>query len=82
MHFHKQKQLTFKSTVHEDNQGALILAKLEPGRHTVGSKFYALWLHWFRSWIVPINIEMQFIVSLDQKGNFLSYRGIIKELND
>ena len=26
--------LTFKATVHKDNQGALILAQLEPGRHT------------------------------------------------
>jgi hypothetical protein len=34
--------LTFKATVHEDNQGAIILANLEPGRHTPRSKFYAL----------------------------------------
>ena len=49
LNYHKHKQLAFKATVHEDNQGALILAKLEPGRHTVRSKFYALRLHWFRS---------------------------------
>ena len=41
--------LTFRATVHEDNQGALALAKLEPGRHTPRSKFYAIKLHWFRS---------------------------------
>ena len=72
LHYHKQKQLTFKATVHEDNQGALILAKLEPGRHTVRSKFYALRLHWFRSWIIPNDIEIQFIASLDQKADFLT----------
>jgi len=44
LYYHKQKQLTFKATVREDNQGALILAKLDPWRHTVTvrSKFYAL----------------------------------------
>ena len=72
LHYHKHKQLTFKATVHEDNQGALILAKLEPGRHTVRSKFYALRLHWFRSWIIPNDIEVQFIASLDQKADFLT----------
>jgi hypothetical protein len=30
----KRKLLTFKTTIHEDNIGALTLAKLEPGRHT------------------------------------------------
>lgn len=38
---------TFKATVHEDKIGALSFAKLEPGRHTLRSKFYALRLHWF-----------------------------------
>jgi hypothetical protein len=49
----KQKLLTFKTTIHEDNIGALTLAKLEPGQHTPRSKFYALRLHWFRSWLKP-----------------------------
>jgi hypothetical protein len=40
--FTRYQVLTFKATVHEDNQGALILANLEPGRHTPRSKFYAL----------------------------------------
>ena len=39
----------FRATVHKDNQGALTLANLEPGRDTPRSKFYALKLHWFRS---------------------------------
>jgi hypothetical protein len=38
----KDKLLIFKTTIHEDNIGAFTLAKLEPGRHTPRSKFYAL----------------------------------------
>ena len=41
------RKLTFRATVHEDNQGALILATLEPGRHTPRSEFYSIKLHWF-----------------------------------
>lgn len=38
---------TFRVTVHEDNEGALALAKLEPGRFTPRSKHYAIKYHWF-----------------------------------
>ena len=40
---------TFKTTCHEDNNGALTLANLEPGRTTPRSKFYDVKVHWFRS---------------------------------
>jgi hypothetical protein len=59
--FTRGRVLTFKATVHKDNQGAIILANLEPGRHTPRSKFYALRLHWFRSWLKPNQIEIIFI---------------------
>ena len=62
LNYLKHQQLSFKATIREDNQGALILANLEPGRRTVRSTFYALWLHWFRSWIIPNNINIQFIL--------------------
>ena len=68
----KHKLLTFKATVHEDNQGALILANLEDGRHTPRSKFYAIKLHWFRSWLKPKAIEVIFIPTLEQKVDFLT----------
>ena len=42
LHYHKHKLLTFKATVHEDNQGALKLGNLETGHYTPRSKFYAL----------------------------------------
>jgi hypothetical protein len=38
---------TFKTTVWEDNTGALTLANMEPGRVTPRSKFYAIKMHWF-----------------------------------
>jgi hypothetical protein len=66
------KLLTFKVTVHEDNLGALTLANLEPGRHTPRSKFYALRLHWFRSWLKPRQIELIHCPTLDQKADFLT----------
>jgi hypothetical protein len=68
----RDRILTFKATVHEDNQGALILANLEPGRHTPRSKFYALRLHWFRSWLKPNEIEIIFISTKLQKADYLT----------
>eukprot|EP00536_Pseudo-nitzschia_multiseries_P003705 jgi/Psemu1/8343/gm1.8343_g len=51
-------KITFKATVHKDNnQGALILAKLEPGRHT---------------WIRAKQIHLEFIKTHKQKADFLS----------
>ena len=41
----------FKTTVWEDNNGALSLANLEPGQHTPRSRFYQARVHWFRSFI-------------------------------
>ena len=41
----------FKTTVWEDNNGALSLANLEPGQATPRSKFYDCKVHWFRSHI-------------------------------
>ena len=68
----RTQQVTFQATVHEDNQGALILASLEEGRHTPRSKFYALRLHWFRSWIAAKQIKIVFVDTLRQKADFLT----------
>ena len=64
--------LTFKAIVHEDNMGALRLAQLEPGRNTPRSKFYALKLHWFCSWLKPKFIEIINCPTHDQKADFLT----------
>jgi hypothetical protein len=64
--------LTFKTTVHEDNQGAFRLANLEPGRQTPGSKFYAMRYHWFRSWLRPKEIEVKYVERNLQKADMLT----------
>ena len=53
LEFIHHQLLTFKVTAHEDNMGTLWLSQLEPGRNTPCSKFYALKLHWFCSWLKP-----------------------------
>ena len=50
---------TFKTTVWEDNMGALTLANLDPGQSTPRSKFYDVKVHWFRSHLVPNQIEVK-----------------------
>ena len=72
LNYDKHKLLTFKATVHKDNQGALILANIEDGRFIPCSKFYALKSHWFRSWLKPKEIEVIFIPTLEQKADFLT----------
>jgi hypothetical protein len=72
LNFTATKFLQFKATVHEDNMGALKLAHLEPGRNTPRSKFYALKLHWFRSWLKPKEIEIIHCPTKDQKADFLT----------
>ena len=62
----------FMTTVHEDNQGALRLAQMEPGRSTPRSKFYAIKVHWFRSWLKPNEITLQYIESKRQKADILT----------
>ena len=64
--------VTFKATVHEDNMGALRLAGLEPGRHTPRSKFYAIKMHWFRSWLKPRQVELKYIESKFQKADMFT----------
>ena len=45
----QQCATTFRTTIWEDNNGALALAKMQPGQHTPRSKFYDCKVHWFRS---------------------------------
>ena len=66
------KKATFKTTVWEDNTGCLTLAKLEPGRQTPRSKFYALKMHWFRSKLKPNEIEIEKIETAEQQADILT----------
>lgn len=63
---------TFKTTIWEDNVGALTLANLEPGRVTPCSKFYAVKLHWFCSKLKPNDITIEQIDTLHQKADIFT----------
>ena len=64
--------VTFKTTLHEDNQGALALAESPAGRDTPRSKFYALKLHWLRPWLEPKKAELRRAKPAQQKAGFLA----------
>jgi hypothetical protein len=63
---------TFKTTVWEDNNGALKLATMEPGRTTPRSKAFGVRYHWFRSKLNPNEIEVKKIAGIDQRAYFLT----------
>ena len=79
LQYKSKRILSFRATVHEDNQGALILATLEPGRHTPRSKFYAIKLHWFRLWLKPKSIVIIFCPTKEQKADFLT-KPLVKDV--
>ena len=70
LHYYKNKLLTFKATVHEDNQGELTLGNLETGRCATCSQFYALKLHWFRSWLKQEEIKKLLFLPFYKKNKF------------
>ena len=63
---------TFRTTVHEDNNGCLTLARMEPGRITPRSKHYAVRTHWFRSHLIPNQVELEKIDSAIQRADILT----------
>jgi hypothetical protein len=63
---------TFRTTVWEDNAGALILAKMDPGRTTPRSKHYTVKMHWLRSHLKPNRIEIEKIDTREQKADILT----------
>jgi hypothetical protein len=63
---------TFKTTVWEDNNRALKLATMEPGRTTPRSKASGVQYHWFRSKLKPNEIEVKKIAGIDQRADFLT----------
>jgi hypothetical protein len=63
---------SFRTTVWEDNNGALSLAKMEPGRMTPRSKHYAVRYHWFRSHLSPNKIEIDKIETDRQKADIFT----------
>ena len=75
----RSKSMEFKTTVWEDNVGALTLARLEPGQMTPRSKHYAVKYHWFRSKLKPNGIIIEKIDTKDQKADILT-KGLRKDL--
>jgi Reverse transcriptase (RNA-dependent DNA polymerase) len=63
---------SFRTTVWEDNTGALTLANLESGRITPRSKHYAIKYHWFRSHLKPNQVDVKKIDSCNQKADILT----------
>ena len=74
----KEQATTFRTTVHEDNNGALILANMEPGRITPRSKHYAIRMHWFCSHLVPNRVTVQKIETRKQWADIFT-KGLTKE---
>jgi hypothetical protein len=70
---------TMKTTVWEDNVGALTLANLEPGRHTPRSKHYGIKTHWFRSKLGPNRIVIEQISTHEQQADIMT-KGLRKDL--
>ena len=64
--------------LHEDNNGALTLAKLPPPRMTPRTKWYAVKYHWFRSQLGPNKVELVKIDTKSQKGDFYT-KGLRRE---
>lgn len=58
--------------IHEDNVGALTLAKLEPARMTPRSKHYAIKYHWFREHVHAKRVKIVKIDSANQLGDMFT----------
>ncbi len=56
-------------SVHEDNSGALVLAKTLPPQFTPRSKYYAIKTIWFHEEIHKWNIHLLKIDTIKQLGN-------------
>ena len=67
-----QDLIEMRTTVWEDNSGALTLANLEPGRMTPRSKHYGVKYHWFRSHLKPNNIQVVKVDTKDQQADILT----------
>ena len=66
------KVATIKSSVWEDNAGALTLARLEPPRMTPRSKHYSIKYHWSREFATRENISLNKIDTKLQLADILT----------
>ena len=61
----------FRTTVWEDNVGALTLANLDPGQNTARSKHYESKVHWFRSFL-DSTLTVEKISTTDQLADMFT----------
>jgi hypothetical protein len=73
-----EKLSTIKSTIWEDNVGALTLANLELPRITPKSKHFAVKYHWFREQLIPGEIEIVRVDTHNQLADVFT-KGLSKE---
>jgi hypothetical protein len=62
----------FRTTLWEDNLGALKLGRLEPGRMTPRSKHYGVKYHWFCTNLKPNDVEMSPVSSEFQLSGMMN----------
>jgi hypothetical protein len=62
----------FRTTLWEDNLGALRLARLEPGRKAPRSKHYGVKYNWFRTKLKPNDMLMSPVASAEHRADFMT----------
>jgi hypothetical protein len=72
LHLDDKTMTSFKTTIWEDNNGALALANLDPGQHTPRSKHYDIKVHWFRSHLKPNEVVVEKIDTSLQKADIFT----------
>ncbi len=63
---------TMNVSIHEDNLGALVLAKTLPPQFTPWSKYYTIKTIWFRKEIIKQGIQLQKINTVEQLGDIFT----------
>ena len=63
---------TMNVSIHEDNSGALVLAKTLPPQFTPRSKYYAIKTIWFREEIFKHGIQLHKIDTVEQLGDIFT----------
>jgi len=63
---------TMNVSIHEDNLGALVLAKTLPPQFTPRSKYYVIKTIWFREEIFKRNGQLHKIDTVEQSGDIFT----------
>ena len=63
---------TMNVSIHEDNAGALVLAKTIPPQFTPRSKYYAIKTVWFREEIQKRGVKLLKVATIEQLGDIFT----------